>query len=70
MGFVYFEISVKIGENVVLVFENVVKIGYISKKKLGGRKWMKLEFVDLYLKFFIFISKWKYVFWYIYCLDF
>lgn len=62
MGFVYFEISVKIGENVVLVFENVVKIGYISKKKLGGRKRMKLEFVDLYLKFFIFISKWKYVF--------
>lgn len=46
----------------VLVFENVVKIGYISKKKLGGRKRMKLEFVDLYLKFFIFISKWKYVF--------
>lgn len=49
MGFAYFETSAKTGENVASAFENAVKIGHTSKKKLGGRKRMKSEFADSYL---------------------
>lgn len=50
MGFAYFETSAKTGENVASAFENAVKIGHTTKKELGGRKRMKSQFADSYLK--------------------
>lgn len=70
MGFAYFETSAKTGENVASAFENAVKIGHTTKKELGGRKRMKSQFADSYLKSLTSISKWKHVFWHIYRLDF
>lgn len=50
VGCAYVETSAKTGENVTSAFANAVKIGHINNKKLGGRKRMKTEFADLYLR--------------------
>lgn len=57
VGCAYVETSAKTGENVTSAFANAVKIGHINNKKLGGRKRMKTEFADLYLRSLTSISE-------------